>query len=144
MVRIPEVILISPTAFNGSLGANKAAAAIAQGVVAVGLPVDLCPLAGAAEVERLDFDRRMRAARAVITGGARLEGSDLAGTVIAEVATRARQAGVPCYAIVGRSTLDRFGVRVLDLEAIVEARTRAQLEAAGRELAELIRTATRR
>jgi glycerate kinase len=94
---------------------------------------------GAAFVlDALGFDHRMRAARAVIAGEGRLDGQSLAGKAVSEVATRARQAGVPCYAFVGSSSLDRFGQRILDLEAIVEAGTTAELEQAGRGLAQLL------
>jgi glycerate kinase len=91
---------------------------------------------GASHVlDALDFDRRMRAARAVITGEGKLDQQSLAGKAVSEVATRARQSGVPCYAIVGRRELDSFGQRILDLQLVEEAGTIAQLEAAGRRLA---------
>ncbi len=97
-------------------------------------------VAGAAFVlDAVDFDPRMRAARAVITGEGRIDQQSLAGKVVSEVATRARQSGVPCYAVVGRRELDAFGARVLDLQAILEAGTPAELEAAGRRLAEVVR-----
>jgi glycerate kinase len=89
-------------------------------------------------LDLLDFDRRMRAARAVVTGEGRLDRQSLAGKVVSEVATRARQAGVPCHAIVGRRELDSFGARILDLQAVLEAGTPARLTAAGRRLAKLI------
>ncbi len=77
---------------------------------------------GAAFVlDRLDFDARMRAARAVVTGEGRLDSQSLAGKALSEVAVRARQAGVPCHAIVGSRDLDTFGARILDLQAIIEA-----------------------
>ena len=57
---------------------------------------------GAAFVlDLLDFDLRMHAARAVVTGEGRLDEQSLAGKAVSEVATRARQSGVPCHAIVG-------------------------------------------
>jgi glycerate 2-kinase len=94
---------------------------------------------GAAFVlDALGFDRRMRASRAVVTGEGRLDRQSLAGKALAEVATRARQAGVPCHAIVGSRALDRFETRILDLQAVLEASTREELEAAGRALADLL------
>lgn len=91
---------------------------------------------GAAFVlDAVQFDRRMRAARDVVTGEGRLDQQSLAGKLVSEVATRARQSGVPCHAVVGRRELDTFGARVLDLQVILEAGTVAELEAAGRELA---------
>jgi glycerate kinase len=89
-------------------------------------------------LDAIDFDRRMRVSRAVITGEGRLDRQSLAGKAVSEVATRARQSGVPCYAVVGRRELDAFGLRVLDLQLAIEAGTVAQLEAAGRRLAEAI------
>ena len=51
------------------------------------------------------------------------------------MATRARQSGVPCHAVVGIDAIDRFDARILDLQAIIEATTVAELEAAGEALA---------
>jgi glycerate kinase len=96
-------------------------------------------VSGAAFVlESLGFDARMRAARAVVTGEGRLDRQSLAGKAVSEVATRARQAGVPCHAVVGERCLDAFGARILDLQAILEASTLAEIEAAGAELAGLL------
>src|SRR5205807_6699276 len=93
---------------------------------------------GAFVLDLIDFDRRMRACRAVVTGEGRLDQQSLAGKAVSEVATRARQAGVPCHAIVGQRDLDPFGARILDLQAMLEAGTRSQLRGAGRRLAGLI------
>ncbi|MEA2212548.1 MAG: glycerate 2-kinase [Solirubrobacteraceae bacterium] len=96
-------------------------------------------VAGAAFVlDAVDFDRRMRAAHAVITGEGRLDDQSLVGRPVSEVATRARQAGVPCHAVVASNGLDRFGVRILDLQTVTEAGTIRQLTAAGRRLAGVI------
>jgi glycerate kinase len=86
-------------------------------------------------LDAVDFDRRMRAARAVVTGEGKLDQQSLAGKVVSEVSTRARQAGVPCHAIVGTRDLDSFGLRVLDLQAVFEASTPRQITAAGRRMA---------
>jgi glycerate kinase len=94
---------------------------------------------GAAFVlDQLGFDARMRRARAVVTGEGRLDQQSLAGKALSEVATRARQAGVPCHAIVGSRALDSFGVRVLDLQAVLEAGTPKRLERAGERLAKVL------
>lgn len=94
---------------------------------------------GAAFVlDALDFEHRMRRARAVVTGEGRLDTQSLAGKAVSEVATRARQAGVPCHAIVGSRELDAFGLRVLDLQAVLEAGTLPQVKAAGQALAALL------
>lgn len=89
-------------------------------------------------LDAVDFDRRMRSARAVITGEGKLDQQSLAGKLVSEISTRARQAGVPCHAIVGTRELDSFGVRVLDLQAVLEASTTRQISAAARRLAKLL------
>ena len=89
-------------------------------------------------LDALRFDPRMRAARAVVTGEGRLDTQSLAGKAVSEVATRARQAGVPCHAIVGQRRLDAFGARILDLQAVLEATTLDEIEAAGAQLAALL------
>jgi glycerate kinase len=91
---------------------------------------------GAAYVlDALGFDDLMRAARFVVTGEGRLDAQTLEGKACAEVATRARQGGVACHAIVGRNDLDEFRARVLDFGLVIEASSMEELEAAGRRLA---------
>ncbi len=89
-------------------------------------------------LDAIAFDARMRSARAVVTGEGRLDRQSLAGKAVSEVATRARQAGVPCHAVVGSNELDSFGARVLDLETVTEASTIAALSRAGRRLAAVL------
>ncbi len=89
-------------------------------------------------LEALDFDMRMRAAHALVVGEDRLDRSTLRGRVTGEVATRARQSGVPCHAVVGADALDRFDARILDLQAIIEATAIAELEDAGEALAAVL------
>jgi glycerate 2-kinase len=64
--------------------------------------------------------------------------TSLEGKIAAEIATRARQNGVPAHAVVGSCALDRFDARILDLQVILQARSRAALIAAGLELAALV------
>lgn len=99
------------------------------------LGAELVP--GAAFVlDAVGFDARMRASRAVVTGEGRLDEQSLVGKAVSEVATRARQSGVPCHAIVGSRELDRMGARILDLDRVLEASTLEEIQAAGRMLAE--------
>jgi glycerate 2-kinase len=86
-------------------------------------------------LDALGFDARMRAARAVVAGEGRLDEQTLGGKIVFEVATRARQAGVPCHAIVGTDALGLFERRILDLQTLHEASTLAELERAGEALA---------
>ncbi|MBJ7353544.1 MAG: glycerate kinase [Thermoleophilaceae bacterium] len=77
---------------------------------------------GAAFVlDQVDFPARMRASRAVITGEGSLDRQTLLGKAVGEVATRARQGGVPCHAIVGRMEMTEFDARILDFESVTEA-----------------------
>jgi len=89
-------------------------------------------------LQQLDFDRRMRAARAVVVGEGRMDATTLEGKIAGEIATRARQAGVPCHAIVGQNGIDRFSQRILDIQVILQAGTPTQLEAAGTTLGNLL------
>jgi glycerate kinase len=89
-------------------------------------------------LDELGFDARMRRSRAVVGGEGRLDDQSLAGKAISEVAVRARQAGVPSHAIVGKLALDAFGLRILDLQVVLEAGTLKHIEAAGEKLAGLL------
>jgi glycerate 2-kinase len=82
----------------------------------------------------LDFDERMRAARAVVTGEGKLDEQTLDGKLVGEIGTRTRQAGVPLHAIVGTDRLDAFGKRMIDLQLVQEATNLDELEAAGETL----------
>ncbi len=144
---IPRTVLVAPAPFDGSLSSSKVAAAIGRGLERAGVPVDLCPLEAGEDGMPLiegtplghsSFDQRMRSARAVVTGERRLDQQSLAAKPLSEVATRARQAGVPCYAVVASRRLDSFGARILDLDVVLEAGTSKELEAAGRRLAPLL------
>ncbi len=85
-------------------------------------------------LDALDFDDRMRASRAVVTGEGKLDEQTLEGKLVGEIGTRARQAGVPLHAIVGTDRLDPFGKRIIDLQRTIEATTLEELEAAGEAL----------
>ena len=143
-------LLIACAPFGARLGAGAAASAIARGVQEGGLPEpDVCALALPGQegedgehvrrvLHELGFDEGMRDARAVIIGVERLEERTLAGSVAFEIATRARQGGVPAYAVTAANALERFDARILDLQVILQARSRAALVTAGLELAGLV------
>lgn len=86
-------------------------------------------------LDAIGFDARMRDSAFVVTGEGKLDASTLAGKAVAEVATRCRQAGVWCHAVVGRDELDLFGRRVLDLASVHEAGDLTAIRRAGRALA---------
>jgi glycerate kinase len=85
-------------------------------------------------LDALDFDDRMRASRAVVTGEGKLDDQTLEGKLVGEIGTRARQAGVPLHAIVGTDALDPFGKRIIDLQVVQTATNLAEIEAAGETL----------
>src|SRR4029078_9158860 len=85
-------------------------------------------------LDALDFDTRMRASRAVVTGEGKLDEQTLQGKRVGEIGTRARQSGVPLHAIVGTDALDPFGKRMIDLMRVFEASDLHELEAGGRKV----------
>ena len=85
-------------------------------------------------LDAIGFDDLMRASAFVVTGEGSLDEQTLQGKIVGEVATRCRQAGVTCHAIVGRNQLDPFGQRILDLASVTEATTLDELAEAGRRL----------
>jgi glycerate kinase len=92
-------------------------------------------VSGAAYVlDAIGFDERMRAAPFVVTGEGRLDEQTLQGKIVGEVATRCRQGGVTCHAVVGQNALEPFEQRQIDLASVTEATTLAELEEAGRSL----------
>ena len=146
---ISQTVLVVAGPFGDALSAEDVAQAIGRGLAAGGLPEpDLCPIDGDSSGERpqeararldaLDFDARMRGARAVVLAEWRLEESTLRGSATFEIATRARQGGVPAYAVTGENALAPFDARILDLQVIVEAHTKRTLVSAGTKLAQVL------
>jgi glycerate kinase len=86
-------------------------------------------------LDALDVRERMRAARAVVVGEGRIDATTLDGKVAGEIAVDARQGGIPSFAVVGRNALDPFGVRILDLQVVLEAGDAEALVDAGERLA---------
>jgi glycerate kinase len=153
---ISGALLVAACSFEGGLDAGRVAGAIGRGLWEGGLPpADLCPIdselcaeargslapAGAEAMrdllDELDFDRRMQAARAVVVAVTRLQERTLRSSVAFEIATRARQGGVPAYAVVAKNELSPFDARILDLQLILTATGTRSLVAAGRRLAEV-------
>lgn len=86
-------------------------------------------------LDAVGFDERMRESGFVVTGEGALDDQTLQGKGVGEVATRARQGGVACHAVVGVNRLEPFQARILDLASVTEAETEKELRAAGRALA---------
>lgn len=129
---IPETLLLASEPFAG-LTAGRVADALARGLAAGGrLRVERVPLDVGPSLET-----RLRASRAVVIATARLDEGTLRGSPAFEIATRARQAGVPAYAVSADDRLDAFGARMLDLQLVLEARDERALAAAGRRVAQV-------
>jgi glycerate 2-kinase len=91
---------------------------------------------GAAWVlDALEFDRRLRAAEAVVTGEGRLDASTLEGKLVSEIAKRCARAGVPLHAVVGSNRLSTSEQAALGLNTVLEASQLSDIEGAGRVLA---------
>jgi glycerate kinase len=140
-------VLLAGAQLGGVASAQRALDAISGGLEDAGLPgPDVCALPEGigqgpelqALLDELRFDARMRSARALILVVGSLREQELAGSAAFELATRARQAGVPCYAIARESRLNAFDMRVMDLQLVLEARTPNALLKAGKKLAELV------
>jgi glycerate kinase len=135
-VLIPDTLLLAVCGFEEDMHAERVGEAIARGVRAGGMSEpDVCPIE---DGPPRNFDTRLRRARAVVLGAARLDRDTLRGSDVFEIATRARQAGVPAYAVTGVNELDAFDARVLDLQVVLEARGTRGLSAAGRKLAAFV------
>jgi uncharacterized lipoprotein YmbA len=145
-MQIPTTPLIVTGAFGSELPARRVARALERGLREGGVEAaDPCPLPTGLEdggirtrIDALDLHGRMLRSRAVILGEWLLEEGSLARSATFELATRARQLGVPAYAVTGENRLNRFDARMLDLQLIVEARNVGGLTAAGRKLASVI------
>jgi glycerate kinase len=95
-----------------------------------GLGAELQP--GAPYVlDALGFDARLREADAVVVGEGRIDAQSAMGKIVGEIAGRARAAGVPVHALVGRNELTAD----IGIASVTEATTLAELEAAGERLA---------
>ncbi len=141
-----RTVLIAPGPFAGGLDAERVAAAVGRGLQAAGdWQLDNCPVACEGDptqvralLDAAGFDARMRAAHAVVVVEPRLDRTILRGSGVFEIATRARQGGIPAYAIAAYAALDPFEARILDLQLVLEAADERALAAAGRKLAKLL------
>jgi hypothetical protein len=142
---IPRVVLLACAPIGG-VQASGVAAALARGLAAGGwTETDAYPLdddrAGPELAQALTedrFERRLHRARALLIAVRELEQDGLPGTAAFDLATRARQGGVPAYAVAGRVEIDAFTARMLDLQLVLAAHGPGGLEQAGRRLAAAI------
>jgi glycerate kinase len=142
---IPTKLLIVAQQFGAKMSADRVARAVAEGALAAGMAEpELCPLPNdgddveiGATLGACDFDARMKASRAIAIVTKRLDEHTLLGSFAFEVATRARQSGVPAYAVTAEDAISQFDARILDLQVVLVARGERSLQAAGAQLAEI-------
>lgn len=142
MISDTVLVLAEPL---GGLSAERVASALGKGLKAAedrSLSADLLPVGEPPADPRAwwgaDTQARMLAARAVVIATDRLGERTLAGSLAFEVATSARQGGVPAYAVTAENDLDLFDARMLDLQMVLEASSTRALTAAGRKLAKCV------
>jgi hypothetical protein len=144
---IPTRAMIACATLAEGLPAQAAGAALARGLESGGsedadvFAIEQAGVRGDAMrrlLEQERFDARMLAARALVLLLARLTPEGLAGSLALELATRARQSGVPAYAVCAENRLDAFDERVLDLQCILIAADARALRRAGAELARIL------
>lgn len=87
-------------------------------------------------LDELDFDRRCQTAAAVVTGEGRLDEQSRVGKAVSEVAARAGRLAVPCYAIVGSTSLGGDATRRLGLAEVHIGRTLDEMRAAATQVAQ--------
>jgi glycerate kinase len=94
-------------------------------------------LSGGAErvLGLLELDRRLAQAELLVTGEGRLDAQTAEGKLVAVVARRAREHGVPVIAVVGQLAGGEEVVRELAITQVLVAGTPAALTAAGAEIA---------
>jgi len=134
---ISSQVLIAAQPLSARLPAKRAANALRSGVGDDGrYSADVIELDH--RLEELRFDARMLASRALVIAAPRLDEDTLLRSLPFEIATRARQAGVPCYAVTYENALNPFDARILDLQVVIEARSERALRAAGARLAKIM------
>lgn len=136
---ISDTVLIVAEDFP-RLSAERVGRALASGLRGTGrdLAVDALEIGARERWSSDERAMRLRSARAVVLAAPRLDERTLASSTAFEVATSARQAGVPAYAVTAHNALDLFDARMLDLQVILQAATPRALASAGRKLAGLV------
>lgn len=141
---ISHVVLIVAEPLGG-LSAERVAGALSGGVEGGGrglsvdsLAVEDPPRDPRAWWSASGSQERLLAARSVVIATGRLDERTLPGSLAFEIATSARQSGVPAYAVTAENALDPFDARVLDLQTILQAKDTRGLRSAGSKLARLV------
>lgn len=140
MIGVSSKVLIAAQSLDERLSAGRVARALASGLEDdCSCAAEIVKLEGGLHDPQLDprrFDERMKACRAAVIVTPKLDEHTLLRSAPFEIATRARQAGVPCFAVTKENALHPFDARILDLQVVIEARSEKSLRFAGLKLAE--------
>jgi len=85
-------------------------------------------------LETIGFDHRLSKAHSVIVGEGRIDEQSVMGKIVGEIGQRARHAGVPLHAIVGRNSLPADAARRIALRSITQATTLEEITEAAERL----------
>lgn len=116
------------------LGRDRALAELRAGLAAGGAASTV--VAGHAPPAELDAE--LRGARALILLAPAFDAAARPATRFFELATRARQAGVPAFALVAEQAGDAFAARILDLQRVLLVRSSPAARRAGAAIAALL------
>ncbi|HEY2478599.1 MAG TPA: glycerate kinase [Solirubrobacterales bacterium] len=86
-------------------------------------------------LDLLDFDGRLRACDAAISGEGRIDAQSLEGKIVGQIAARCAAAGRDLHVVVGQDALDPALLDTASLRSIREARTLAEIRTAAGEIA---------
>jgi hypothetical protein len=147
---IPRLVLVVAKRFSPSLSAPLVAAAVARGLQTATPAYEIARCALADGEDRFEDPQRrvagvreldaqaLRSARALVLADRELcDGTPPSGAMF-EIATRARQGGIPTYAVTGTRCPDLFQARMLDLQVVLPARGERALARAGAALGRVI------
>ncbi len=87
-------------------------------------------------LDLLEFERRLGAADAAITGEGRVDSQSFEGKALGTIAALCARQGKDLHVVAGRDELDRNLIGALPIRSIREAGTLETLSAAGREIAD--------
>jgi len=127
-------VLIDGELGSPRLSGERALAELRAGLLGGGAASTL--VAAAATPATLDSE--LREARALIVLAPALDAAARPQARFFELATRARQAGVPAFALVGDDAGDPFAARILDLQRVLLVRSAQAARRAGATIAALL------
>jgi hypothetical protein len=144
---IPRNVLVLARRFSTALGAERVASAIARGLrvsapvyEVAGIPLADAPARSGEGVPRVaDLAALgLRDARALVLADRELCSGATPDAGVFEIATIARQGGIPAYGITAVRLPDLFQARMLDLQVVLHGAGERTLALAGNELGKLI------